>query len=182
MLKRVLLSLGLLAIAGTIAVGATRALLDDSASLTANSFSTGTPDLQIARDDTDWLDTVTGFTDTLLPTQSKDYYVWLKNNSDNGMTMSIAGQATNVVVNDGVTADDVSVSFTPVDGTGTPTGATFGPASLTGWSGGFAFTSPTYDLTAGASQRYKMTVTMGNVGDSGDVTFDMVFTGTQVTP
>lgn len=180
MLKRILLSLALLAAAGTVAVGATRALLANSATLTANSFSTGTPDLQIGRDDTEWLDTVTGFTDTLVPGQSKNYYMWLKNSSNNGITMAIAGQATNVSVTGGVITDDVSISFTPVNGAGDPTGSVFGPANLTGWAGGYGFTSPTYDLAAGVSQRYRMTVSMSSgVTTAGSANFDMVFTGTQ---
>lgn len=82
MFKRILLSLGVIAVVGGAAVAGTQALLSDSVSLTANTFSTGSVDLQIWNGSTYVDGPVTGFTENnLLPgVAGTPHVVWLKNN------------------------------------------------------------------------------------------------------
>ena len=67
MFKKLLLSLSIVTAVGAAGILGTQALLTDQAVLSANTFSTGTADLQIARDDTAFLDQVTGFTGQIAP-------------------------------------------------------------------------------------------------------------------
>jgi len=179
MFKRILLSLGIIAVVGSSAVVGTRALLSDTATLTANSFSTGTVDLQIARDDTGYADTQTGFTLTnLFPGQTGSAFFWLRNNST--VEFTLTGQVTDL--SGTVAGSDVDLRVFPVDGTGTYVGGTVtGPFTLAQWN---ASPQVINNLLAGVGQRFKAEITIHSnvtVGGGTD-NFNMSFVGTQVAP
>lgn len=180
---RLFLSLFLIVAVSTTAFASTRALLSDQVTLTANTFSTGTVDLQITTGSgTDYADTHVGFTGALLPGQTITKFVKLKNNSTD-VDLSIAAQAANVT---GISGDNVSVSFTPwttsTVGGHMETGASVTTHTLNEW-----LASPANlgvpDIDNGSTQYYRMDVTIdGSVTSSSSTSFDYVFTGTQVNP
>lgn len=182
MIIRLFISLFLIVVVSTTAFASTRALLSDEVTLTANTFSTGTVDLQITTGTgSDYAETHAGFSGTLLPGQTTNKFVKLRNNGS-GVAMTIAAQAANLA---GIPGNKVVVSFTPwtsgslsghiEDGAITTT------HTLTEWA-----TTPTDlgnpTLGSGNIQYYKMDVTIDpSVTTSGSTNFDFVFTGTQVT-
>jgi hypothetical protein len=184
MIKRLLLSLLIITGVSSSAFVATKALLEtNGVTLAANSFDTGSLSLQITKDgDTTWHnDSVTGFTGQLKPGETKSYYVWLKNSTAD-VTLRIASQVPTPTVTGGVTAGDISLVFTPVDASGTPTGSSTTSHSLTTFANPQSFQS-SLNLPPTVEQRYKMDVKMGSSVDTqGSVNFSVIFTGTQVTP
>jgi hypothetical protein len=180
--KKIILSLLIVTAVGATGFAATRALLSDQASLTANSFSTGTADLQIGTDVIPYNDNVTGFSGQIGPGETKSYFFFLKNNNS-GFDMSLAAQAGNVVTGNGVTPGAVTLKFTPVlDGSNTPDSEpASGPITLQDLTSVAPFTVGT-ELSSNETQRYRLDVSMnsGLTQNGGTVSFDLSFTGTQV--
>lgn len=177
MIKKLLLSLFIISAVGATGVTATQALLSDQAVLSANTFSTGTADLLVAKGQTggSYEDSQTGFTGNLLPGATITNYLRLKNNSGD-VDFSIAAQALNISGN--IAASDITVIFTPVNSSEVAVGDAVSH-SLADW-----VTTPaslgTPDINAGSTQEYKMDVTLSpSVSSTGTATFDFTFTGTQ---
>ncbi|MCR4263115.1 MAG: hypothetical protein NUV98_00145 [Candidatus Roizmanbacteria bacterium] len=181
MFKRILLSLGVLTVTVSAVVVGTQALLTDSVTLGVNTVSTGSVDLQIW-DGATYVDVpVAGFDETLLPGQSSTtpFVVWLNNAST--VALSIVGTATVTVETEGVyDSDDVTVTITPYDDGGT-VAETPVVWTLTDWELGKAILP---NIPAGTDQRYHVTVSVADTveASNADVSFNMVFTGTQVNP
>ncbi len=175
---RILLSLLLIVIAGTIAYAASRAAFSAQVTLAANTFSTGTVDLQISKSTssapTSFTDvSIAGFTGTILPGQTVSESVWLKNTST-GVDFAIAAQAASV--SGQISPSDVMIGFTPVDPSATISGTTV-THTLADWN---SVESLGTTIASGAKQRYRMDVTLSSsVTTSGSVGFDFIFTGTQ---
>src|SRR5690242_20384793 len=90
LLTRLFLSFAIVIAVGASSVSAAKALLADPVTLTANTFSTGTVDLQITTGSgTDYADSHVGFTDTIFPGQTKSKIVKLRNNGS-GTPLAIA--------------------------------------------------------------------------------------------
>jgi hypothetical protein len=178
MIAKLLLSLLIIVGVGASAFTATKALLSDQATLTANTFSTGTVSLLVDNDITgaDFDESKTGFSQTLFPGQTVTNYLRLQNDGS-GVALSIQAQATSV--GGTINPDDVTVTLTAVDGTNAPVGS---PVSktLTQWEtiGGLGNTNVPSD----GIQRYKMDVSLdsGVTASGASVNFNFVFTGTQV--
>lgn len=177
MKKRLIMSLSLLVLALSVGIAGTRALLSDSVTLTTNTFSTGTVDLQIGPSlESPFAETLLGFTDTLNPGQNVDKFFYLKNNSV-GTGLSIVAQATNP--GGTIATTDVTITFTPVNELNVPVGAAVAQ-TLAAW-----ITTPSslgFSLSAGATQRLRMNVAFSSgISASGaSAIFDILFTGTQV--
>ena len=181
LLKKLIVSLLIIAGVGTTAVASTRALLSDQATLGSNTFSTGTVDLQIAKEQSGgtFEDSVLGFTETILPGETITNYFRLKNNSTDA-TFSIAAQAA--TVSGTISPTDLTIKLTPVNSSEEPVGATV-TKTLADWvSTPAGLGLP--NIGDGDTQEYKMDVVLDEdvTTESASVTFDMIFTGTQVTP
>ncbi len=181
MIKRIILSLLIIAGVSASGVTATKALMSDQATLTANTFSTGTVDLQIATSPvTDYGDTKLGFSNNaMLPGQAVTFPFRLKNNSA-GADFSIQGQASINGTNT-LPADKISLTFTAVNTSGDPVGAPV-TDTLEHWLAIKDFGNPV--IMHGQFQRYKMDVKIDEavIVPSASVNFDLIFTGTQVNP
>ena len=184
MIKKLLVSLMIITGVSASAFVATKALLDtNGVTLAANSFDTGSLSLQITKDgDTTWHnDSITGFSGQLMPGETKSYYVWLKN-ATTDVTLRIASQVPTPTVSGGVDAGDISLIYTPVDVSGSPTGSSTTSHSLATFANPQSFQT-SLNLPPTAEQRYKMDVKMSSsVDTAGSVNFSVIFTGTQVTP
>jgi hypothetical protein len=179
MIKRILLSLLIIVGVGGSAVAGTQALLSDTATMSASTFDTGSVHLQIAKDSTSWLDSIEGFTDTLRPGQSKEYYIWLKNNTPD---LSLALSARADTTSGTISPTKVTIAFTEVDGSGVVVGETV-TNPLSTWDNVTPSTfGAGFDLPANTGQRYKMTVSLDDSATAGDFGFSFIFTGTQVVP
>lgn len=181
MIKKLLISLFIVSVVGTTSVAATRALLSDQAVLSDNTFSTGTVNLTIAKGQSGgtFADDTLGFSETLLPGETFTDYFRLKNESPDAY-FAIAAQAADI--GGTIDANDIIVSFTPVNSSEDP----IGPAvtkTLAQWE-----TTPTAlglpNIADGATQEYQIAVTLDDdvTTGSASVTFDFIFTGTQVEP
>lgn len=188
MKSRLILSFLLIALVGSTAFASTKAVLSDTATLDNNTFSTGTVDLQISTSQSTnpntnsfTVDPVPGFSDTLVPGQTKSKLFWLKNNSDN-IDLAIAAQAGDF--GGTLNGTDVTITFTPVENDGvTPAGSPVS-GTLNDWAAGVSSLGNTIDNGANSGrQRYKMDVSLSStVTTVGSVNFDFVFTGTQTNP
>ena len=183
MFKNLLLSLGTITVVGGIAIAGTQALLSDEVTLTANTFSTGSVDLQISTNDSVYTDTTTGFSQTVFPGHtSLPHYFWLKNNNS-GVGLDIEAQAIVDDEND-IDPDLVEITITAVTGGGDLLdGSTPITHTLSEWSTlPIALGFPSID--SNHKQRYSMTVTFdSSITESGAASiFDFTFTGTQVAP
>src|SRR5258705_11406628 len=173
---RIALSLVIIITVGASTVFASRALLTDQATLAANTFSTATPDLLVCsgKTCTDYQDSHTGFTDSILPGETKSLYFRLKNNSTN-VTFMISAQTANL--SGGINPDDVNVAITPVDSSYNQIPDSVATThSLTEWQSPTALGIP--NVTSGSLQRYKMDVTLADGVSTGgaQAIFDFVFT------
>ncbi|CAN5169194.1 hypothetical protein BH09PAT1_BH09PAT1_0490 [soil metagenome] len=169
----------MLAVGGT-AIAASRALLSDQATLAANTFSTGTVDLQVTTGKTGgtFLDSVQGFSGVnLYPGQTITNFFRLKS-TNTSTDLSIAAQAASV--SGGLSDTDISITFTALDSNSSPVGVPI-TQTLHQWESPTDLGLPNV-LANGNQQRYKMDVTVSpNLKAGGaSTTFDMVFTGTQV--
>ena len=184
MIKRLFLSLLIISGVSASTFVATKALLETNpVTLASNSFDTGSVNLQIASDgESTWHnDSVTGFTGSIKPGESKSFYVKLKNNTTD-VSLRLAGQVPTPAVTGAVTAGDVSLIFTPVDGSGNTTGPSTTSHTLSTFANPQNFQT-SLNLPPSAEQRYRMDVKMSSsVGGAGTVNFSVIFTGTQVTP
>ncbi len=182
MLIKLILSLIIIVGVGAAAFSATSALLSDTAILAANTFSTGTFDLQISKSTssnptTFASDSITGFTDTFLPGQSKSKTFWLKNNSTD---IDFATAAQSSSISGEISPGSVTVAFTPVSNDDTSVVGTATSHTLTEWGSVSALDS---NIGHGGKQRYRMEVTLDpSVTTTGSINFDFVFTGTEVVP
>ena len=178
MVVKLVLSLLIIVGVGAASASATQALLTDTASLTANTFSTGSVNLLINVNKTggSFGDTKTGFSQTLLPGETVTKFIRLKN-EDSGVDLAIAAQAVNVT--GAISPEDVNVTFTAVDSLDAPVGAPV-TKTLAAWQTIGDLGDP--DIASDATQRYTMDVEIDeSVTSPGiSVTFDFVFTGTQV--
>src|SRR6266498_6106707 len=95
MIKKLLLSLTIIVAVGASAFTATKALLSDQVTLSANAFSSGSVDLQIKIGGDPYGDTHVGFTETVFPGQTKTKFFKLKNNKNN-IPLTITTQTTNI--------------------------------------------------------------------------------------
>lgn len=180
MIKKILLSLFIIAAVGSTAFVATRAQLSDTATLAASTFSVGTADLRIAKggSNTFHADSVTGFSETgVLPGKTITEFFRLRNDSDDAV-LEIAAQASSV--SGALAPSDVTVAFTPVDGSGNSMGSTT-TRTLDIWQSTPTGLGTPNIASGGAIQRYKMDVTVSSSVTTGGVssTFDFIFTGTQ---
>lgn len=179
MIKKLLISLFIVSAMGITSVVTTHALLSDQAVLSANTFSTGTPDLLVCsgKTCTDYQDDHAGFSENILPGETKTEFFRLKNNSSN-VDFSIAAQTASL--SGGINSDDVSITITPVDSSYNQiVGSTPVTKTLSEWQTPTDLGIPT--VNAGSLQRYKMDVTLSasvTVGGA-NTTFNFVFTGTQ---
>lgn len=181
MIKKLLISLFIISAVGTTAVAATQALLSDQAVLSANTFSTGTVDLAIAKGQSggSFESNTPGFTETVLPGESSTNYFRLRNLSDDAH-FSIAAQAS--TVSGSINPDDVFITFTPVNTSEEPIGSPV-TRSLTQWEATPAGLGLP-NIEDGDTQEYEIKVTVDEDVTTGgeSITFDFVFTGTQVAP
>ncbi|HSA83534.1 MAG TPA: hypothetical protein VLF20_01455 [Patescibacteria group bacterium] len=181
MIKKLLFSLFIIAAVGGTSIAATRALLSDQAVLSENTFSTGTVGLLVAKGQSGgtFQEETIGFEATLLPGETFTNYFRLKNDSPDAH-FSIAAQATEV--GGSITSDDVIVSFTPVNSSEDPIGATV-TKTLAEWEASPASLGLP-NIADGATQEYQIDVTLDDDVASGGATteFDFVFTGTQIIP
>lgn len=181
MIKKLLLSLIVISAVGTTGVAATRALLSDQAVLSANTFSTGTVDLVVAKGQSggSFTDAQAGFTETVLPGETFTNYFRLKNLSVDAH-FSVAAQAA--AVSGPISPSDVIVTFTPVNTSEEPVGAPV-TKTLAQWEA-----LPTGlglpNIGDGDTQEYKIDVSLDDDVATGgaSITFDFVFTGTQIVP
>lgn len=181
MIKRLLLSLFIVTAVGATGVTATRALLSDQAVLSANTFTTGTVDLVVAKGQSggSFGDNSLGFTETILPGETFTNYFRLKNLSDDAH-FSIAAQTANI--SGIIDPADVSVTFTPVNTSEEPVGAPV-TKTLAEW-----LATPTGlglpNIGDGDTQEYQIAVKLDDDVAAGgaSITFDFVFTGTQIAP
>lgn len=180
MFKNLLLSLGTITVVGGIAIAGTQALLSDEVTLTANTFSTGSVDLQISVG-SGFANTQVGFSQTMLPGHYSDpKYFWLRNDLP-GDPMSIQGQATNL--SGTINSDRVQIEIIPVNPDNSAIDGTTGvKQSLTDWGNITALGNP--NIPAGQNQKYKMTVYFESdiTAELASSIFDFNFTGTQVAP
>ena len=181
MVKKLLLSLFIIATVGTTGVTATRALLSDQAVLSANTFSTGTVDLVIAKGQSggSFEGNTVGFTETLLPGEKFTNYFRLKNQSADAH-FSVAAQAA--AISGTINHSDVVITFTAVNTSENPIGASV-IKTLAEWEASpVSLGLPT--IPDGDTQEYQIDVTLNpSVNTSGaSITFDFVFTGTQIAP
>jgi hypothetical protein len=183
MIKKLVLSLLIITAVGATGASATRALINDSAVLGTSTFSTGTVDLQISSTDGNSFSNgpVNGFTGSINPGTSKDYTVWLKNNTPDA-DFSLSGQAIDVVRSEGITNTHIKIAFTKVNVDGSViSGAPTVSKTMTSWSGGDPF-GGSFHLAANTAQRYKMTVSLDDSAPAGTFSFGFQFTGTQAVP
>ncbi len=176
MIKRIILSLLIIGGVGASAFAGTKAIgLTDTATLSASTFSTGTADLQISNGTTGaFADSAEGFTTSLLPGKTFTKYIRLRNNSTD-VDFSIAAQAT--AVSGSIEASNVTVVFTPVNGSEVAVGS---PVSqiLANWTTPTGLGTP--NILATKNQEYKMDVTLSSsVSTPGSFVFSFLFTGTQ---
>lgn len=184
MIKKLILSLFIVTAVGASAVVATRALLSDQVTLTANAFTTGSVDLQIGVGTSNvvYADTHEGFTGNLLPGQAVSKFFKLKNNGTD-VILSIQAQSANS--GGTIPTDKVIVSFTPWSSTTAAghaeTGAVKITRTLQEWLTPGDLGIP--NITGGGNQDYRMDVSVDqNVSSGGNTSFDFMFTGTQVIP
>lgn len=189
MIKKLLLSLLIIAGVSGSAILGTQALLTDTATLAANTVSTGSINLTISNSQsstnpTTFSESRPGFNNVAVrPGQTKSFLFWLKNN-ETDVAMSLSGQATVATTTDGVAENQVIISIIPVNDDGTDIGgAPIASANLQQWKASvlsFGF-PPAYELLANTRHRYRMDVKMDNgITLPGTATFDFVFTGTEV--
>lgn len=178
---RLLISLILITAVGTTAFASSRALLSDQATLAANTFSTGTVDLQISNSQAtsspnngSFTDNTTGFTDSILPGATpKTKIFWLRNNSTD-VDMTIAAQTASLSGN--IDPTKVTVAIAPVDSTGADTAAAVSQ-TLSQWTSAGTVNST---IVHGGKQRFRMSVSLASdVTTAGNTQFDVIFTGTQ---
>ncbi|HUQ85837.1 MAG TPA: hypothetical protein VM077_05930 [Candidatus Limnocylindrales bacterium] len=184
MIKRIILSLLIIAGVSGSAVMGTQALLSDTAALTSNTFSTGTVDLRVSKTGSTFSTVSTaGYTSGVRPGQTKFFDVYLRNVTTD-VALSLSGQATDITVTD-ITKDQVVVSFTPVNTDGSAiVGAPIATATLAQWETLLPYGYPAeYNLAQSGTQRYKMGITMNSgITVDGSAVFNFVFTGTEVVP
>lgn len=179
MIKKLILSLLIIAGVSAAAFTASRALLSDNATLAASTFSVGTVDLQISKSNTTsggtfYSDSIAGFSDSILPGQTKSELLWLKNDGTN-VDFSIAGQSSSI--SGEINPNNLTVAFTPVSSDASTNVGTKVSHTLSEWESVQSLDS---NIAHGGKQRYKMEVTLDSgVSSSGSITFDFVFTGTQ---
>jgi len=162
-------------------VEGSHALLSDSAALAGNSITTGSADLVVSNSQsptsTTYADSRPGFPLTLVPGQADEHFFLLKNMSSSNVPLAIDASA---VVQDGDSTfpPNISLEFTPVDGSGTPTGApvTSTLKDLEGQNLNLGTT-----LAPGQFQRYRLHTTLEiHFAQQGiNQTYDLVFTGTE---
>ncbi|HYK08631.1 MAG TPA: hypothetical protein VEW42_04000 [Candidatus Eisenbacteria bacterium] len=169
----------MISVLSATAFAASRAAFSSQVTLAANTFSTGTVDLQISKSTssapTAFTDvSIAGFTGNILPGATVSQTVWLKNTSD-AVDFLIAAQAASV--SGAIAPADVTVTLTPVSNDGlTNTGSPV-IGTLSDWESVLSLGST---IAHGAKQRYKMDVSLsGSVTTTGSISFDFVFTGTQ---
>lgn len=178
MFKRILLSLGVITVVGGAAIAGTQALLNDSVELTANTFSTGSVDLDIW-DGSAYIDgPITGFTETgLLPGEPGDpHVVWLKNtNTDVALAITAAASALSGSLN----PDHVMVTIEARTPDGSGSAGTPVTQSLHLWQNS---TTVLPSLPATGEQRYHVTVEVAEsvTDENSDAVFNLTFTGTQI--
>lgn len=176
---KIIVSILLIGVLSATAFAATRASLSSQVVLSANTFSTGTVDLQISNTQSatspQFHDTsVNGFSGTVLPGQTISKLFWLKDNSSD-VDFAIAAQAASI--SGEIVPADVTVAFTPVSNDGlTNTGSTVS-ATLSDWESVLSLGST---IANSVKQRYKMEVSLSSsISTTGSINFDFVFTGTQ---
>ncbi len=179
---RLLLSLLIIVGVGAGALTATKALLSDQAVLTANTFSTGTVDLQVSSGKTSpFGDSVDGFKVTkMLPGATDTEFFRLKNIGD--VDLAITAQAASI--SGDLNANDITITITPVDSLYHPiVGSTPITHSLHEWETPTSLGIPniSHGGTSGTIQRYQADVTISSGVTTGGASsiFDFIFTGTQ---
>ena len=176
MIKRLFVSVAIITVVCASAAQATIAMLSDNATLTTNTFSTGTADLLVCNGKTctDYTDSDDGFADTLLPGQTITKFFRLKNNSA-GVDFSVTAQTVNE--SGSVSKSDVTIAITPIDSSDNPIGVAFSH-TLSDWHNPQPLSLP--NIVHGGIQRYKMDVTFSSgITATGSSSFDFVFSGTQ---
>jgi len=186
---RLLLSFFLIALVSASAFAATKAVLSDQVTLAANTFNTGTVDLQISKSTSSnpstFTDTsIAGFTGKVLPGESTSVLFWLKNDSSD-IHFEMAAQSSSL--SGSIDPSKVTVTFTAVNNDGTSSGAPSASHTLAEWNASpLAMNSFIFHSVNSGRQRYKMEVALDSdvPAIGGTVVFDVVFTGTQtsVTP
>ncbi len=184
MFKRVLYSvLIVLAWLGFVVEGS-HALFSDFASLSNNSITTGTVDLQISNSQngtsTVYADVRPGFAMIINPGESDDHYLILKNASQADTPFDIdvtaSPQGTNPELFNALTVD-----FTPVDTQGTAVGAPVSVPMLTLVNSRLPLG---ITINKGSTQRIlvhtKLAATYASQNQS--ITYDLTFNGTQHAP
>lgn len=179
--KRLLYSLCLALIWLSFVAEGSHALFSDKSSLTGSIITTGTVDLLVSNSQngssTTYADTRPGFSYNLVPGQSDERYILLKNASASDVPMDID---IDTVIKLPITdlAASVNLEFTPVDADGNPTGS-----PVSGQMNTLVTTrlSSKISIASGATQRFRLKTTLANgyTGQNSSLTYDLFFTGTQ---
>lgn len=178
MFKKILLSIVIIATAGTTAVLGTQALADDTAVLGASTYSTNSVNLKISKTGApgSFAESVDGF-DTnlkLSPGKSVTQTVYLKNESE-ADALKISAQATNVAGT--IDAGDVKIKFVK---SGTATETT--NSALSTWANSLKALGTDFNLPIGATQQYDIVISLDSTAVQGDFTFGFNFKGENVAP
>lgn len=166
---------------GLIAEGA-HALITDTATLTGNSISTGSTDLQISNSQsgssTTFADSRTGFSYFLNPGETGESYFLLKNASSSNTMLDIDVTAGNAGDSSPDLISAILVELTPVDSAGVATGVPIS-RQLQEYIAGHINLGATIDK--GKTQRFKAKIILSPLVNLANqsINYDLVFTGTQ---
>lgn len=175
--------------------GATFAAFLDQASLTANTFASGEADLRIAIidpatnvDDSEYAPTQPGFGagETLIPGYDEDFSFWLRNFSDDSVTLDVIARLATVTGDSEALQDAVQITFSCLREDAVATSA--GPFSINQWEAGQALfvnldgsSSPVSDEAA-CDMNVTLPLSADNTVAGKIVNFNVLFDGTQVAP
>lgn len=164
-----------------IASAATYAIWTRTATATTNTFSTGTPDLQISLTGSDFADSVAGLTTTdLYPGWSQDQDIYLKNTSSANISWDVFPKILPSNGADTALGDQIQLYFTWSDGTSNPTGT----YSLTAWENNTTGEDLRFNIPRDQTGHWIAHFSLPSSADDTIVgktfQFDLQFNGTQV--
>ena len=158
------------------------ALLSDTAVLTGNSIASGNVDLQVSNSQngssTLFADSRAGFSETLLPGQSGDNYLFLKNATASDVPLDIDMSVSGLQDGGQGLASKATLALTPVDASGLSTGPPV-TADIAALASGHMPLGMT--IASQKAQRFRLSAALSaSAGQQGaSLSYDLVFTGTQ---
>lgn len=179
--RKVLYSLSVLLLWLSFVVEGSHALFTSAATLTSSNIMTGTSMLTVSNSQdpspTDFQTSAPGFTFTISPGTSQQYYFSLQNSSPSQIDLDIDASVANANLSNGI-ADATTLTFTPVDSLGSPT-AEPSSATLTTLLNQHKTINST--VLKGGQQRYLVKASLAPTftAQSLPLSFDIVLTGTQ---